>query len=58
MAAIIEANQPLDPTKRTILVERVAAALRFQQCSGWPSDGDVAAALKSALRGLQHERVA
>ena len=54
MRAVLEASQPLDSVKRGILLERVAAQLRFQ-CGGRLADDDVQAALKSALRGLQQD---
>jgi hypothetical protein len=43
---------PLDPSKRAVAMERVAASLRYG--ARWPSDGDVDAAIKAALAGLLH----
>jgi hypothetical protein len=50
---LMAAAKPLDPDKRTLLLERVAARLR---CNGTiqPTDRDVEAALAASLRGLRH----
>jgi hypothetical protein len=42
---------PLDPTKRTVLTERIAAELKRVRR---PGDQDIEAATRVALRGLLH----
>jgi len=48
---VMRACEPLDPSKRCVLMERTAAALR--SVSGRINDSDVEHAVKLALRGLQ-----
>jgi hypothetical protein len=51
---ITTAAQPLDPSKRTVFLERVASHLTLTH--GWqrPSDRDLQIAIKAALHGLLH----
>ena len=52
LKAVMQVAEPLDPSKRTLLLERTAANLR---CSGshQPTDDDVRRALDRAVQGLQ-----
>jgi hypothetical protein len=49
---VMAAAQPLDPDKRILLLERVAARLRFTVSGTRPSDADVAKILDRCIRGL------
>jgi hypothetical protein len=49
---VMTAAQPLDPDKRVLLLERVAARLRFTVSGARPSDADVAKILDRCIRGL------
>jgi hypothetical protein len=49
---VMAAAQPLDPAKRVLLLERVAAQLRFTVGGTRPTDTDVAKALERCIRGL------
>lgn len=51
--SVMQAAQPLDPSKRATMMERVAAQLRLTGAR-YPSDDDVARAIKLAMAGLQH----
>ena len=50
-------DEPLDPDKHGVLLERIAGQLRVNG-RRHPTDDDVAAAVRAALRGLLQERVA
>ena len=55
LQTVMTAAQPLDPSKRIVFVERVAALL--QRSSNF-TDDDLVAACGRALRGLVHETAA
>jgi hypothetical protein len=48
---VMKACAPLDPSKRSVLMERVAAQLRQLAGCRRPSDGDVELALRGAMAG-------
>jgi hypothetical protein len=50
---VMKACAPLDPSKRAVLIERVAAQLRQLAGCRRPSDGDVELALRAAMAGLR-----
>jgi hypothetical protein len=50
---VMKAYAPLDPSKRSVLMERVAAQLRQLAGCRRPSDGDVELALRAAMAGLR-----
>jgi hypothetical protein len=52
LQAVMHAAAPLDPSKRLLLVERTAAALRING-SVKPTDADLDRALGRALQGLR-----
>ena len=54
---VMRACAPLDPSKRVVAMERIAAQLRLNG-GRYCSDADVARALKSALVGLLQEPAA
>ena len=54
LAELMQVAEPLDPSKRLVLVERVAAALRLNG-NGHPTDDDVRRALDRAMHGLRHD---
>jgi hypothetical protein len=50
---VMKACAALDPSKRAVLIERVAAQLRQLAGCRRPSDGDVELALRAAMAGLR-----
>jgi hypothetical protein len=53
LACVMVAAQPFDPAKRAAFLERVAAELRRLGLR-YPTDDDVARAVRVALTRLQH----
>jgi hypothetical protein len=51
LAIVVAAAQPLEPAKRALLLERLAA-LRFTTGGARPNDADVAKVLDQCIRGL------
>jgi len=49
---VMTAAQPLDPDKRALLLERVAAQLQFAVGGARPRDDDIEAACRRSLEGL------
>ena len=55
---VTTAAQPLDPSKRVLLLERVAARLQFTTGGKRPNDADLAKILDQCIRGLVIESAA
>lgn len=51
LQAVMKACEPLDPAKRTVLMERIAVQLRLAGVR-YPSDRDGGRGIKAAMAGL------